>query len=79
MGPGVICRHGTGHIRGHITALTAGENRQTIGIEIATEKLIAQRVGKKGEKIQAVGVSRGGRTTKIHAIVDSKVARSASR
>jgi transposase len=27
---------------------------------------------KRGEKNQAIGVSRGGRTTKIHAIVDSK-------
>ncbi|HUI94001.1 MAG TPA: IS5 family transposase [Chitinivibrionales bacterium] len=28
--------------------------------------------GGKGEKNQAIGISRGGRTTKIHAIVDSK-------
>ncbi len=28
--------------------------------------------GKRGEKNQAIGISRGGRTTKIHAIVDSK-------
>ena len=27
---------------------------------------------KRGEKNQAIGISRGGRTTKIHAIVDSK-------
>ena len=27
---------------------------------------------KRGEKNQAIGVSRGGRTTKIHAVVDSK-------
>jgi transposase len=26
----------------------------------------------RGEKNQAIGISRGGRTTKIHAIVDSK-------
>ena len=28
--------------------------------------------GKRGEKNQAIGVSRGGRTTKIHAVVDGK-------
>ena len=28
--------------------------------------------GKRGEQNQAIGISRGGRTTKIHAIVDSK-------
>lgn len=28
--------------------------------------------GGKGEKSQAIGISRGGRTTKIHAAVDSK-------
>ena len=27
---------------------------------------------KRGEKNQAIGISRGGRTTKIHAVVDSK-------
>ena len=27
---------------------------------------------KRGEKNQAIGISRGGRTTKLHAIVDSK-------
>jgi hypothetical protein len=27
---------------------------------------------KRGEKNQAIGVSRGGRSTKIHAIVDAK-------
>ena len=26
----------------------------------------------RGEKKQAIGISRGGRTTKIHAVVDSK-------
>jgi putative transposase len=30
---------------------------------------------KGGEKNQAIGISRGGRTTKIHAIVDSKASR----
>ncbi|MGC2591312.1 MAG: IS5 family transposase, partial [Xanthobacteraceae bacterium] len=28
--------------------------------------------GKRGEQNQAIGISRGGRTTKIHALVDSK-------
>ena len=28
--------------------------------------------GKRGEQNQAIGISRGGRSTKIHAIVDSK-------
>jgi transposase len=28
--------------------------------------------GKRGEKNQAIGISRGGRSTKIHALVDSK-------
>src|SRR5262249_1769474 len=27
---------------------------------------------KRGEKNQAIGISRGGRTTKIHAVVDGK-------
>ena len=29
-------------------------------------------MAQKGEKKQAVGISRGGRTTKIHAVVDGK-------
>ena len=29
-------------------------------------------MGQKGEKNQAIGISRGGPTTKIHATVDSK-------
>ena len=32
----------------------------------------AHRAGLKGEQNQAIGISRGGRSTKIHAIVDSK-------
>jgi len=52
------------------------------GIEIARQ-LVSDRQhdresssrrqwGKRGEQNQAIGISRGGRSTKIHAIVDSK-------
>ena len=54
----------------------------TIGIEIARQSVSDRQHrcessscserGKRGEQNQAIGVSRGGRTTKIHALVDSK-------
>ena len=60
----------------------SGSGFSTPGIEIARQSVsdrqhdcespsCGQR-GKRGEQNQAIGISRGGRTTKIHAIVDSK-------
>src|SRR5262245_52262470 len=52
---------------------------RSTGIEIARQYLIDSAIvkahraasGAKGEKNQAISISRGGRTTKIHAIRDS--------
>ncbi len=41
-------------------------------IVLQSSRITARRAEEKGEKNQAIGISRGGRTTKIHAIVDSK-------
>ena len=35
-------------------------------------KLTARRLGKKGEAAQAIGRSRGGRTSKIHALANAQ-------
>jgi transposase len=55
---------------------------RSAGLEIARQSLSDRQYDcespssgkrrKRGEKNQAIGVSRGGRTTKIHAVVDSK-------
>ena len=55
---------------------------QPVGVEIARQSVFDRQHHressprgqrrKRGEKNQAIGISRGGRTTKIHAIVDSK-------
>ena len=54
----------------------------TTGVEIARQSVSDRQHrrespprsewGKRGEQNQAIGISRGGRTTKIHAVVDSK-------
>ena len=60
----------------------SGSGFSTPGIEIARQSVsdrqhdcespsCGQR-GERGEQNQAIGISRGGRTTKIHALVDSK-------
>lgn len=58
------------------------ENLRCSGIEIARQPAFDRQYdresssrgcrGKRGEKNQAIGISRGGRTSKIHAVVDSK-------
>jgi transposase len=55
---------------------------RSAGLEIARQPLSDRQYDcespssgkwrKRGEKNQAIGISRGGRTTKIHAVVDSK-------
>ena len=37
-----------------------------------TSRLTARQVGVKGAATQAIGPSRGGRTTKVHALTDTK-------
>jgi transposase len=58
------------------------ENLRQAGLEIARQPLSDRQYHrespsrgqrrKRGEQNQAIGVSRGGRSTKIHAVVDSK-------
>jgi len=85
---GVICRNATGPTRRLTIASTvglvgaSGSAFRPTGLEIARQSLSdrqhhcesspRRKRWKRGEKNQAIGISRGGRTTKIHAIVDGK-------
>jgi len=62
-----------GHLEAHLRRVGIEISRQLVSDRQHDRESppLSQR-RKRGEKNQAIGISRGGRTTKIHAIVDSK-------
>jgi putative transposase len=51
----------------------AAQSRDSLNlIDSTIVKATAQPTAQRGEQNQAIGINRGGRSTKIHAIVDSK-------
>ena len=74
--------NGVQSVQSLVAAWHLEANLRHVGLEIARQPIFdrqhdresppcGQR-GKRGEQNQAIGISRGGRSTKIHAIVDSK-------
>ncbi|WP_442966770.1 IS5 family transposase [Rhizobium sp. C1] len=55
-----------------LAALVAMDGREFQAIDSTTAKAHRSAGGGKGADAQAIGRSRGGRTTKIHAVVDAK-------
>src|SRR4029453_17553878 len=62
-----------GHLEAHLRRVGIEISRQLVSDRQHDRESppLSQR-RKRGEKNQEIGISRGGRTTKIHAIVDSK-------
>src|SRR5271154_140203 len=70
---GAIARRNTAHRRRSTIASYAGRSGRGADDRLAAHQGTPLGLGhKKGERSQAIGRSRGGRNTKIHAIADAK-------